>query len=319
MCKKLSPLLVTGGAGFIGSEFVRLGVRKGYEIIVIDKLTYAGDLKRLAEVKNEIKFYKTDICSRKAMESILEAEAPAAVVNFAAETHVDRSIRNPAPFIDSNVKGVRVIMDVLRSNKPEKFIHISTDEVYGEKKRGSFSEKSRLCPSNPYAASKAAADLLVSSYAWTYAFPGIIVRPCNNYGPGQYPEKLIPLSIMKVLRNEKVSLYGDGRNLREWLYVSDCAKAVFSVLEKGKMGEVYNAGSGDEKRNIDVVKLMLKIMGKSADMIEFVKDRLGHDFRYSLNSEKISRETGWQAETAFEDGLEKTIAWHARHFWDFTG
>ncbi len=314
MRKKLSPLLIVGGAGFIGSEFVRLAVKKGYRVIVADKLTYAGNLARLDGVKERIKFYKTDIFSPGGVKSIFEAEAPAAVVNFAAETHVDRSIKNSKPFIDSNVKGVQVILESARRSGVKRFLHISTDEVYGEIKEGSFSEKSPLNPGNPYAASKAAADLLISSYVRTYSFPAVILRPCNNYGPGQHPEKLIPLSIVRILKKKKIPVYGDGLNRRQWLYVSDCARAVLAALEKGRDGEIYNVGSGQEKKNIDTVKLILDIMGCPEEMIEFVPDRPGHDFRYCVDSKKIRREIGWQAETMFSAGLKKTVDWYKKNY-----
>lgn len=314
MCKKLSPLLVSGGAGFIGSEFIRLAVNNGYRIIVVDKLTYAGCLSRLEQVKESIKFYKTDICSPKGIQNVFEAEAPEAVVNFAAETHVDSSIENSSPFIDSNVKGVQVILESARRAGVKRFLHVSTDEVYGEIEDGSFAEENRLNPGNPYAASKAAADFLISSYVRTYSFPAIILRPCNNYGPGQYREKLIPLTVIKVLKNEKIPVYGSGLNVREWIYVSDCARAVLAALENGRDGEIYNVGSGQEKKNIDTVRLILNLMGCSEGMIEFVSDRPGHDFRYSMDSEKIHHEIGWRAETLFVAGLKKTVDWYRKNY-----
>ncbi len=310
MREKLSTILVSGGAGFIGSEFVRLSVEKGYRVVVVDKLTYAGDLSRISDVKNRIKFYRTDICSPEGLESVFKAELPAAVVNFAAETHVDRSILDSGPFIDSNVKGVQVMLESARRFGVQRFLHISTDEVYGEIESGSFSEDSPLKPGSPYAASKAAADLLISSYVRTYSFPALVVRPCNNYGPRQHPEKLIPLSIMKVLQKEKIPVYGDGLNMREWLYVADCARGVLAVLERGVDGGIYNLGSGREMKNIDTVRLILDVMESPGDMMEFVRDRPGHDFRYSLNSEKVRRETGWRPETDFTEGLKKTVRWY---------
>jgi len=303
-------ILVTGGAGFIGSEFVRQAVSSGYKVIVADKLTYAGDPARLKEVEGEYKFYKADICDKKSIESIFKKENPDAVVHFAAETHVDRSIQDTTPFIETNIKGTQVLLDVARKYKIKKFIHISTEEVYGEIAKGKFTEDSLLRPNSPYAASKAAADLLIRSYIRTYGFPAIIVRPSNNYGPWQYPEKLIPLAIMKALRGQKIPVYSKGENIREWLYVSDCANAILLILEKGRTGEIYNVGSGQEKRNIDVVKRILKILGKPQGLIEFVKDRPGHDFRYSLNSSEIKKELGWQAKVKFENGLENTVNWY---------
>lgn len=253
MRKKLYKILVTGGAGFMGSEFVRQAVkrvsspRRRLSLIIVDKLTYAGDLRRLEEVKGKYKFYKADICNQVVMESIFKKEHPEIVVHFAASTHVDRSIQDASPFIETNIKGTQILLDVSRKYKIKKFIHISSDEVYGEIKKDSFSEDSPLRPNSPYAASKAAADLLIKSYIRTYNFPAIIVRPCNNYGSWQYPEKLIPLAILKALRNEKIPVYGKGQNIREWLYVSDCIDAIFLILEKGKIDEIYNIGSGQEK------------------------------------------------------------------------
>lgn len=304
----MKKILVTGGAGFIGSEFVKQGVKKGYKVIVVDKLTYAGDLERLKKVEGKYKFYKTDICNKRQIESIFEREKPQIIVNFAASTHVDRSIVDAAPFIDTNVKGTQVLLDASRKYKIKKFIHISTDEIYGEIKKGKFTEKSPLAPNSPYSASKAAADLLIRAYIRTYNFPAIIIRPCNNYGPWQYPEKFIPVIISKALQNKKVPVYAKGLNKREWLYVSDCAEAIALILEKGKIGEIYNVGSGVEKRNIDVVKNVLKILGKPENLIQFVKDRPGHDFRYALDSSKIHK-LGWKPKDDFYQGLEKTVAW----------
>jgi dTDP-glucose 4,6-dehydratase len=303
-------ILVTGGAGFIGSEFVRQAIKKGHKIVVVDKLTYAGDLARLKEVKDRYKFYKIDICDKKSIDSIFAKEKPEAVVSFAAETHVDRSIQDANPFIETNIKGTHILLDVAIKYKIKKFIQISSDEVYGDIERGSFAEDSPLKPNSPYAASKAAGDLLIKTYIRTYNFPAIIIRPCNNYGPWQYPEKLIPLMISRALRDLKVPVYGKGQNIREWLYISDCANAILLILEKGKTGEVYNIGSGQEKRNIDVVKRILKILGKPQGLIEFVKDRPGHDLRYSLNSSEIKKELGWQAKVKFENGLKNTVGWY---------
>ncbi len=337
MRKRLSKILVTGGAGFIGSAFVRLllrdcpeslhqlrgihpersegpsklrGLSLNKEVIVVDKLTYAGDLKRLEGVKGRFKFYKADICDKKRIESIFKKEKPDMVVNFAASTHVDRSIIDATPFIETNVRGTQILLDTSRKYKIKQFIHLSTDEVYGDIGKGKFTEDSPLRPNSPYAASKAAADLLIRSYIRTYNFPAIIIRPCNNYGPWQYPEKLIPLAILKILRNEKIPLYADGKNVREWLYVEDCARAILSILEKGRTGEAYNLGSAQEMRNIDLARLILKCLGRSANFIEFVKDRPGHDVRYSLDFSKLRRETGWCPEVPFARGLEQTVNWY---------
>ncbi|MDP2943910.1 MAG: dTDP-glucose 4,6-dehydratase [Candidatus Omnitrophota bacterium] len=337
MRKRLPKILVTGGAGFMGSEFVRQAIKRdcpeslrqlrgihpersegpsklrGLSLIVVDKLTYAGDLRRLDEVKAKYKFYKADICNKALIELIFRKERPDNVVHFAASTHVDRSIQAPSVFIETNIRGTQVLLDAAKKYKIKKFIQISSDEVYGEIKKGSFSENSPLQPNSPYAATKAAAELLIKAYIRTYGFPAIIVRPCNNYGPWQYPEKLIPLAILKALRNEKIPVYGKGQNIREWLYVTDCIDAIFLILEEGKIGEIYNIGSGQEKRNIDVVKQILDILGKPESLIELVKDRPGHDFRYRLNSEKIRKEIGWQPKIKFARGLENTVKWYIEY------
>ncbi|MCD6093869.1 MAG: dTDP-glucose 4,6-dehydratase [Candidatus Omnitrophica bacterium] len=301
-------ILVTGGAGFIGSEFVRQIIPEGYKPIVVDKLTYAGDLKRLKEVRGKYKFYKADICNKKKIEEIFAREKPQIIVNFAAETHVDRSIINATPFIETNIKGTQVLLDASEKYKIKKFIHISTDETYGEIKKGRFSEDSPLSPNSPYAASKAAADLLIKAYIRTYKFPAMIIRPCNNYGPWQYPEKFIPVVICKALQNKKIPVYAQGLNKREWLYVADCVAAIALILEKGKIGEIYNVGSGVEKRNIDVARSILRMLGKSENLIQFVKDRPGHDFRYALDSPKIQK-LGWKPKVDFYEGLRKTVKW----------
>lgn len=310
MRKRLPKVLITGGAGFIGSEFVRQALKRGYRVIVVDKLTYAGDLKRLRSVRGAFKFFKTDICKRKQMENIFRKERPGIIVHFAAESHVDRSIADATPFMETNLKGTQVLLDASRKYGIKRFIHISTDEVYGEIKKGKFLETFPLNPNSPYSASKAAADMLVRAYSRTYGLAAIIVRPSNNYGPWQYPEKLIPVAINRALKGKKIPVYAKGLNVREWLYVSDCAGAVLLILEKGKIGQVYNVGSGQEKRNIDTVKQILKILGKPEDLIKFVKDRPGHDLRYSLDSGKISKEVGWQAKISFEEGLKKTVEWY---------
>ncbi len=306
-------VLVTGGAGFIGSEFVRQGVKKGYRIVVVDKLTYAGDLKRLCEVRGRYMFYKADICDKKKMEAIFRKERPAVIAHFAAESHVDRSIEDASPFMDTNVKGTQVMLDCCRKFGIKRFLHVSTDEVYGEISRGSFTESSAFNPNSPYSVTKAAADMLVRAYWRTYGVPAVIVRPSNNYGPWQFPEKLIPVAIHRVRAGKKIPVYARGHNVREWLYVSDCAQAIWLVLAKGRIGESYNIGSGQEYRNIDTARMILEIMGKPDNMIEFVKDRPGHDIRYSLNTAKIRRELGWKAGTRFSEGLKKTIDWYLKH------
>ncbi|MFA5089637.1 MAG: dTDP-glucose 4,6-dehydratase [Candidatus Omnitrophota bacterium] len=337
MRKKLSKILVTGGAGFIGSAFVRLLLGKDTPLftnvgtpsypndgcsvfcrksvsglVVVDKLTYAGDLRRLKEVKGRYKFYRADICDGRFMEAIFKKERPDIVVHFAAESHVDRSIHDATAFIQTNVIGTQVLLDLSRKYEAGKFCHVSTDEVYGDIVKGSFSEGSPLKPNSPYAASKAAADLLIKSYVRTYNFPAVIIRPCNNYGPWQYPEKLIPVVINRALQNKKVPVYAKGLNVREWLYVSDCANGILFLLEKAKAGEVYNLGSGHRQENIDVVKRILNILGKPDILIEFVKDRLGHDWRYSLDSSKV-KNLGWRQGVSFTSGIKMTVDWNIKN------
>ncbi len=307
-------LLVTGGAGFIGSEFVRQAVKNDIDTVVVDKLTYAGDLERLKEVEDKITFYKADITNKEFLEFIFQREKPDVVVHWAAESHVDRSILNPSIFIETNVKGTGILLDVAKEYNVKLFINIATDEVYGELgEDGQFYEDTPLVPNSPYSVSKASADMLGRAYFRTYGLPVITVRPSNNYGYWQYPEKLIPVVILKALKNEPIPVYGNGQNIREWLFVSDCAEAVFKIIEKGKAGEIYNVGSSQERRNIEVVKSILDILNKPYELISFVKDRPGHDYRYSLNTNKIEKEIGWKAKTTFEDGIEKTVKWYLDH------
>lgn len=312
-------ILVTGGAGFIGSAFVRLASQRGIALVVFDKLTYAGDLKRIEEAKN-IEFYNLDIADRIAVEdAFIKCQAEShfdTVVHFAAETHVDRSIINPDVFVQTNVIGTTNLLELALKYGIKKFIHISTDEVYGELSSSEslkFNESYPLLPNSPYSASKASADMLARAFFKTFGLPVIIVRPSNNYGHWQYPEKLIPLFVAKVLLGEKLPVYGKGENIRTWLFVEDCVEAVFSVMEKGRTGEIYNIGSDEELRNIDVVKSILKIMGKGDDMIDFIADRPGHDFRYAIDNDKIYSEVGWRHSITFESGLEKTIAWYVEN------
>jgi dTDP-glucose 4,6-dehydratase len=307
-------ILVTGGAGFIGSEFVRQGVKRGFRLVVIDKLSYAGDADRIENVAKKLKFYRMDIANRKAVLEVFKKHKPDVVVNFAAETHVDRSILDPAPFLKVNIGGTFSLLEAAREMKNfRKFIHVSTDEVYGEIEKGWFTEESCLNPNSPYSASKASADMIVRSYQRTYGLPALVVRPSNNYGPWQYPEKLIPVVIIKALNNEPVPVYGKGLNVREWLYVEDCVEAIYALIEKGWAGEAYNVGSGQEKTNIEVVKTILEILGKPESLISFVKDRPGHDWRYSLDLKKIRKETGWRAKTDFRTGVKSTIEWNLAH------
>ncbi|HBA27789.1 MAG TPA: dTDP-glucose 4,6-dehydratase [Nitrospinae bacterium] len=307
----MKKLLITGGAGFIGSECIRQGVKRGYKIIAADKLTYAGDMERIREVERDIVFYNTDIANKEVVTHIFKKEKPDAVVHWAAESHVDRSIMDASPFLETNIKGTQVLLEAAKNCGVERLINISTDEVYGELgKDGQFFETTPLNPNSPYSVSKASQDMLGRAYYRTYGLPVITVRPSNNYGPWQYPEKLIPVVILKAINNEKIPVYGKGENIREWLFASDCVEAVFLILEKGTIGEAYNIGSGEEKRNVEVVKHILQILGKSDRLIEFTKDRPGHDFRYSLNSEKIRKQLDWQSQVYFQDGIEKTVRWY---------
>jgi len=310
-------ILVTGGAGFIGSEFVRQAVRKRYEIIVVDSLTYAGDMERLKEVEGAYKFYKINIRDYHELKKVFESEKPQIVVHFAAESHVDRSIMDPFSFIKTNVEGTLNLLELSKEYGKwlERFINISTDEVYGDLgEKGMFTEESPLKPNSPYSASKAAADMLGRAYHRTYGLPIITVRPSNNYGPWQYPEKFIPVVIVKAIKDEPIPIYGTGLNVREWLYVEDCADAVLRIMEKGKVGEVYNVASGNERRNLEVAQKILDILGKPRDLITFVEDRPGHDYRYAMDWNKVKNELGWKPKTDFERGIRKTISWFLANF-----
>ena len=314
MRQKLCKVLVTGGAGFIGSEFVRQGVKNGQDFAVVDTLTYAGDLNRLKDVEKKIRFYKVSISNKDKLEEIFKKERPKTIIHFAAETHVDRSIhQSVAPFIETNILGTQNLIDLARTYSVERFLHISTDEVYGDSQKGKFKEDtSPLKPNNPYASTKAAAELLVRAAIRTHNFPGIIVRPSNNYGPWQYPEKFVPVILLKALRNQKIPVYGQGAQIREWLYVRDCAKAINTILKKGKVGEIYNIGSYFEQNNLTTVKKILKLLNKPESLIEFVKDRPGHDFRYSVDYGKL-KALGWEPQVSFQDGMKETIQWAFGH------
>jgi len=307
-------MLITGGAGFIGSEFVRQAVRKGHQVAVVDKLTYAGDLERLSEVRKDITFYKADISNQEFIEHIFEKENPEVIVHFAAESHVDRSLLDPYPFISSNVLGTQVLLEVSKAKGVELFVNMSTDEVYGDLgKEGSFTEESPLKPNSPYSTTKASADMLCRAYYRSFGLPVVTIRASNNYGPWQYPEKFVPVIILKALHDEKIPVYGDGTNVREWLYVTDCAEGIMAAIDRGKAGEIYNIGSKEEKQNIEVAKAILELLGKGEELIEFVKDRPGHDFRYSLDTTKAKRDLGWEAKTSFDEGLKKTVEWYIEH------
>ena len=304
-------ILITGGAGFIGSAFTKLAVKRGMEVAVLDALTYAGDLERLHEVEGQYVFYHADLTDREKVFNIFEDFRPEVVVHFAAESHVDRSILDPLRFVRSNVEGTLNLLDASKEFKVERFINISTDEVYGELgDDGQFTEETPLAPNSPYSVSKASADMLGRAYYRTYKLPVITLRPSNNYGPWQYPEKFIPVVILKALKDEPIPVYGNGFNVRQWLYVEDCASAVMVAIERGKVGEIYNIPGPDERRNIEVVKTILRLMEKPESLITFVKDRPGHDFRYSMNLDKVKRELGWEPKVMFEEGIKETIKWY---------
>lgn len=311
-------IVVTGGAGFIGGNFIHymLNTYPGYRIICLDCLTYAGNMKTLEPLTDNpgFKFYKVDITDREAVNRVFSNEKPDIVVNFAAESHVDRSIENPDVFIRTNVMGVGVLMDACLKYGVKHYHQISTDEVYGDlplhRKDLFFTENSPLCPSNPYSASKASADLLVLSYRRTYGLPVTISRCSNNYGPYQFPEKLIPLTIINALNDKPVTIYGDGLNVRDWLYVDDHCRAIDLIIHKGTIGEIYNVGGNNEISNIEVVKLICKVLNKPESLIAFVSDRKGHDRRYAMDFSKIRTELNWMPKTDFADGLKRTVEWY---------
>lgn len=311
-------VIVTGGAGFIGSNFIFYMLNKYPQdrIICVDKLTYAGNLSTLSPVmsNSNFKFYQIDICDRDKIYYIFEQETPDMVVNFAAESHVDRSIENSEVFLDTNIKGTAVLMDACRKYGIERYHQVSTDEVYGDlpldRPDMFFTEKTPIHTSSPYSSSKAAADLLVLAYHRTYGLPVSISRCSNNYGEYQYPEKLIPLMIINALRNKPLPVYGKGINVRDWLYVEDHCRAIDMIIHNGKDGEIYNVGGNNEIRNIDIVRMVCKKIGSSEDLITYVTDRKGHDLRYAIDPTKIREELGWTPRVKFEDGLEKTIQWY---------
>lgn len=313
----MKNIFVTGGAGFIGSNFIKY-VLKNYDwnVINYDKLTYAGNLENLTDIEKDkrYKFVKGDICDEKKVEYTIKENDVDTIVNFAAESHVDRSILGSREFVITNVLGTQVLLDVFKKNGLEKYLQVSTDEVYGslpeDKKELKFKETTPLQTSSPYSASKASADLLCNSYYHTHKLPVLITRCSNNYGAYQFPEKLIPLMLAKALNNENLPVYGDGKNIRDWLFVEDHCSGICTVLEKGKFGEVYNIGGNNEWFNIDIVKLILKLLDKPESLITYVKDRPGHDRRYAIDSTKIQNELGWKPAHNFEDGIRKTINWY---------
>jgi dTDP-glucose 4,6-dehydratase len=309
-------LFVTGGAGFVGSNFIRLvlSLNREYSVVNFDKLTYAGNLANLAGVSGSPNyvFIKGDICDVVSVDSAMAGCD--AVVHFAAESHVDRSIAQPADAIQTNVTGTLVLLQAARKFQIQRFVHISSDEVYGDIPAGSFSdETSPLAPSSPYSASKAAADLLVLSFVRTYRFPALIARCSNNYGPRQFIEKLLPLMIARAFADAPLPIYGDGLQERNWLYVEDNSRAILAVLERGRLGHVYNIGGADVKDNLTMARDLLKIIGKPESLISHVTDRPGHDRRYALNSEKIRSQLGWEPSISLEDGLRQTVEWYRKN------
>lgn len=319
-------VLVTGGAGFIGSNFVFHMLRKypDYKVICVDCLTYAGNLSTLQSVMAHpnFVFYRTNICDRAKIYQIFEVEKPDIVVNFAAESHVDRSIENPEIFLQTNILGTQVMMDACRKYGITRYHQVSTDEVYGDLPLDRldlfFTEETPIHTSSPYSASKAAADLLVLSYYRTFGLPVTVSRCSNNYGPYHFPEKLIPLMIANALNDKPLPVYGEGLNVRDWLYVEDHCKAIDLIIHSGKVGEVYNIGGHNEMKNIDIVKLICKALGKPEALITYVADRKGHDMRYAIDPTKIHNELGWLPETKFVDGIQKTIQWYLenREWWE---
>lgn len=311
----MKKVLVTGGAGFIGSNFVKhmLETHEDYAIYNLDALTYAGNLENLSDIENNKRYFfiKGDITDRDLVDSLCQQNKFDYIVNFAAESHVDRSIHDPEIFIRSNVLGTLTLLDVAKKYEVARYLQVSTDEVYGSLgATGFFTESTPISPNSPYSASKASADLVVRAYHETYGMPVVITRCSNNYGPYQFPEKLIPLMIGNALNDKELPVYGDGMNIRDWLHVKDHCRAIDVVLRKGKIGEVYNVGGNNEKANIEIVKLILATLNKSESLIKYVNDRLGHDRRYAIDSSKMQQELGWSPEYTFEEGIKETIQWY---------
>ncbi|MGG1217953.1 dTDP-glucose 4,6-dehydratase [Priestia endophytica] len=311
-------ILVTGGAGFIGSNFIHymIATYSAYFIVNYDALTYAGNLDNLKEIHHHdhYTFIKGDINNRELLDKVVKGHEIDAIVNFAAESHVDRSITDPDVFIKSNVLGTQTLLDIARENRIKKYVQISTDEVYGSLgETGYFTEETPLAPNSPYAASKAGADMLVSAYYKTYGLNVNITRCSNNYGRYQFPEKLIPLMITNAMEGERLPVYGDGKNIRDWLHVRDHCTAIDLVIHKGMAGKVYNIGGYNEKTNNEIVHFIVEKLGVSEDLIVFVEDRLGHDRRYAIDSTKLERELGWEPTYTFEKGMEETIRWYVEH------
>jgi len=313
-------ILVTGGLGFIGSNFIHYILNKysglpagkaGYKVVNLDKMTYAGNPENLKDIKNhsQYKFIKGDICDKKIVKELVSAEKPDVIINFAAETHVDRSILEPDAFIKTDIFGTHNLLGAVKEYNIKKYIQISTDEVYGSIEKGFFTEENALEPNNPYSASKAGADQLVRAYFKTYNLPVLITRSSNNFGPYQYPEKLIPLFITNLIEDKKVPIYGDGLNIRDWLYVLDNCSGIDTVLHKGEIGEIYNIGADNERTNKEITEIILKELGKDENSIEYVKDRPGHDRRYALDCAKL-KELGWEPKYDFEKAMKETINWY---------
>ncbi len=310
-------MLVTGGAGFIGSNFARhvLEAHPEDEVVVLDKLTYAGRVETIQDLLDggRARFVEGDIADEDAVRAALDGCD--AVVNFAAESHVDRSIEEPGHFIQTDVYGTYVLLEAARTAGIERYVQVSTDEVYGSIEEGSFTERSPLDPSSPYSASKAGGDLIVSAYCHTYGMNATVCRASNNYGPFQYPEKLIPLCVLNALHGDPLPVYGDGMQVRNWLYVTDHCAAIDAVVRSGKAGETYNIGGPDELPNIDVVRTIIELTGADESLIQYVKDRPGHDRRYSLSSEKTAAELGWRAQVPFSEGIAATVDWYRKNGW----
>jgi len=314
----MKRLVVTGGCGFIGSNFIRFELETYPElsIVNVDKLTYAGNPENLAELESDprYEFRRGDICDRAFIDAVLSAGPVDGVVNFAAESHVDRSILDSGPFVQTNIVGTQVLLDACRAAKVPRYVQISTDEVYGSLgDEGFFTEETPLAPNSPYSASKAAADVLVRSYCHTFGFPAVTTRCSNNYGPYQFPEKIIPLFISRAVKNERLPVYGKGLNVRDWIHVLDHCRGIDAALRKGRVGEVYNFGGHHEVTNIELTRTLLELLGKSEELIEFVPDRPGHDLRYAIDSSKAERELGWKPQIPFRDGIRETIDWYRRH------
>ena len=314
----MQRILVTGGCGFIGANFIRLELQADPELAIInvDKLTYAGNLANLADMQGgpRYQFVRGDICDRELISSLLQSRDISAVINFAAETHVDRSIQDSSPFVQTNIVGTQTLLDCCRKHGVARYLQVSTDEVYGSLGySGKFTEETPLAPNSPYSASKAAADLLVRSYCQTFGFPAVITRCSNNYGPFQFPEKLIPLFITNAMQDQPLPVYGTGLNIRDWIHVSDHCRGIALAWRNGRSGDVYNFGGNSELTNLELTDRLLSALGKPHSLIKFVPDRPGHDHRYAIDYSKAQRDLGWVPQVTFEAGLSETIAWYQSH------